>query len=238
MTDESQRLAKHVAAMVPCSRSQAEQYIEGGWVRVDGKIVEEPQFRVSDSQKVVLDPDATLLSLGPVTVLMHKPPGMPMDQAAGQIGPGTHAADDASGIRLVKKHFKDLQAVTPLMREASGLVVFTQNPGIARKLIEDARGTEQEVVVEVSGQIAERGLQRLCHGLSFNGQPLPPIKVSWQNETRLRFALKGIAPGQVPSMCEQVGLRVVAMKRIRIGRVPMGQLPAGQWRYLLAHERF
>lgn len=40
------RLAKRVAELVPCSRREAEQYIEGGWVRVDGKVVEEPQFRV------------------------------------------------------------------------------------------------------------------------------------------------------------------------------------------------
>ena len=40
------RLAKRVAELVPCSRREAEQYIEGGWVRVDGSVVEEPQFRV------------------------------------------------------------------------------------------------------------------------------------------------------------------------------------------------
>jgi 23S rRNA pseudouridine2604 synthase len=67
---------------------------------------------------------------------------------------------------------------------------------------------------------------------------LPPVKVSWLNETRLRFALKGIAPGLVPWMCEQVGLRVLALKRIRIGRLPMAGLSPGQWRYLQAGERF
>ena len=42
--------------------------------------------------------------------------------------------------------------------------------------------------------------------------------MSWQNETKLRFALKGIRPGQIPAMCEAVGLRVLGIKRIRIGR--------------------
>jgi len=42
----------------------------------------------------------------------------------------------------------------------------------------------------------------------------------------------------VPSMCEQVGLRVTALKRIRIGRVPMAQIAPGQWRYLHEGERF
>ena len=76
------------------------------------------------------------------------------------------------------------------------------------------------------------------HGLSFNGRPLQPIKVSWQNENRLRFALKGIRPGQITSMCEAVGLRVEAIKRIRIGRVPLAKVPEGAWRFLQGWERF
>ena len=64
------------------------------------------------------------------------------------------------------------------------------------------------------------------------------MKVSWQNETRLRFALKGVKPGQIEHMCRMVNLTVVSMKRIRIGRVPMASLPAGQWRYLHDYERF
>ena len=84
--------------------------------------------------------------------------------------------------------------------------------------------------------------QRLGHGLSFNGRPLPPVKVSVSSrndaQTRLRFALKGVRPGQVPFMCDSVGLRLLALKRIRLGRVALAQLPPGQWRYLLPHERF
>ena len=97
---------------------------------------------------------------------------------------------------------------------------------------------EQEFIVEVSGDIMENGLALLNHGLPFNGKPLPPIKVSWQNETRLRFALKNVQPGQIAHMCQMVGLDVVAMKRLRIGRIPMGAMPSGQWRYLQGYERF
>jgi 23S rRNA pseudouridine2604 synthase len=82
------------------------------------------------------------------------------------------------------------------------------------------------------------GLTRLNHKLVFNGRTLPPAKVSWQNETRLRFALKGAQPGQIAQMCNSVGLKVLSMKRIRIGRVSMAKLPPGQWRYLAPHERF
>ncbi|MFZ4479619.1 MAG: S4 domain-containing protein, partial [Rhodoferax sp.] len=69
-----ERLAKRVAAMVPCSRREAEQYIEGGWVRVDGQVVEEPQFRVL-RQRVELDSNASLIGDTAVTLILHKPAG-------------------------------------------------------------------------------------------------------------------------------------------------------------------
>ena len=43
---------------------------------------------------------------------------------------------------------------------------------------------------------------------------------------------------QIRRMCEQVGLFVTGLKRVRIGRVNLGHLPVGQWRYLAPHERF
>jgi len=52
------------------------------------------------------------------------------------------------------------------------------------------------------GRAVADGLKLLNHGLSYNGKPLPPAKVSWQSETRLRFALKGVLPGQIAHMCK------------------------------------
>jgi len=249
------RLAKRVAEQLGCSRSTAEQFIEGGFVSVDGRVVEAPGARVRPDQGVAVAPDASPLALTPVTLLLHKPPGFEAGlgatdggaqgsrsqgapQAATLLGTASHLPGDASGIRVLQRHFRQLECFTPLPTEASGLVVYTQDRRIARKLAEDIEALEQECIVEVKGAIAPGGLQRLCHGLSFNGRPLPPIKVSWQNETRLRFALKGIRPGQVPAMCEAVGLAVVSLKRIRIGRVPLAKVPEGQWRYLQPWEKF
>ena len=48
------RLAKRLAAQANCSRSQAEQYIEGGWVRVDGQVIESVGARVLAHQKIEL----------------------------------------------------------------------------------------------------------------------------------------------------------------------------------------
>ncbi|MEN9985605.1 MAG: hypothetical protein RI925_1107, partial [Pseudomonadota bacterium] len=43
---------------------------------------------------------------------------------------------------------------------------------------------------------------------------------------------------QIRRMCDLVGLRVVGLKRIRIGKVMLGDLPPGQWRYLAPDETF
>src|SRR5690606_29390322 len=91
---------------------------------------------------------------------------------------------------------------------------------------------------EVEGSLEPWGLSRLSHGLTFEGRELPPGKVSWQNETRLRFALKGPRPGQLRDMCTQVGLEVVSIRRLRIGRIPLAKMPPGAWRYLPVGEKF
>ena len=98
-------------------------------------------------------------------------------------------------------------------------------------------------LIEVSGEMAPYGLKRLNHGLAYGGRELPSCKVSWQNETRLRFAIKDVRNGQLRDMCAQVGLDVVSIRRLRIGRIPIGKgpegaMPPGQWRYLPVGEKF
>ena len=81
-------------------------------------------------------------------------------------------------------------------------------------------------------------LDKLRHGLSLDGQALKPAQVDWQNPEQLRFVLTEGKKRQIRRMCELVGLKVVGLKRIRMGRVVLGMLPPGQWRYLGANERF
>lgn len=234
------RLAKRVADQVPCSRREAELYIEGGFVLVDGVTVEEPGARVEPRQSVTLAPDASLLEIHPVTIIVNKPAGV--NAGIGSEGRPVLSClrEDARveamrGERFLKCHLKNLTMEPWLDTQATGLVVLTQEFGVSRRLQE---GLEQEYIVDVTGQIIDNGLALLNHGLPFNGKPLPPLKASWQNEHRLRFAVKAPKPGQLVHMCRLVGLEVVAMKRIRIGRIAMSSLPLGQWRYLKPGERF
>jgi 23S rRNA pseudouridine2604 synthase len=236
MTD-SVRLAKRVVEVAACSRSEAVQYIEGGWVTVDGTVVEEPGVRVLPQQQVVLLPKASLVQMDPATILLHKPAGMTLDAAYASISAATLYAQDRSGRRFLQTHLRKMDSTDAFEAQASGLVVFTQDWRIARKIIDDSATLEHEFIVEVKGDIAPDGIERLNRSPKFNGKPTV-AKVSWQSEKRLRFAIKGPQSGQIAYLCELVGLRIVEMRLIRLGRVAMSALPVGQWRYLLGYERF
>lgn len=239
---ESVRLAKRLAADLSCSRGDAERYIEGGWVAVDGKTVEELGARVAPGQTVALLPGAKLEDIKPVTVLVHKPAGTYADNEPGSaldlIIPKNLMPGDRSGRRYLKRMFNGLKLVTPLERAASGLVVYTQEYAVSRKLMEEGKLVEQEYVAQVTGKLSDSDLARLQRGMAFEGRAATPMKVSWQNETHLRFALKTPPLGFIEYVCDTAGLQLQQLRRIRIGRLPLAGMAAGQWRYRLDYERF
>ncbi len=252
-TAELQRLAKRLAAQVPCSRRDAELYIAGGWVRVDGTVVEEPMARVNDAQAVTLDARARLEPLVPVTLIWHKPAGqvlpeaafLPDELAARWLAPATRFKGDRSGVRPLKAHGHRLLPVSPLDAGASGLMVFTQNPGVQRKITDASSPLEHEWLVEVQDDAElddaarrEAVLQSLGKLLFFEGTSLPTARASWQSERRLRLAIKGNLPGQVDFLAERAGLKLAGVRRLRLGRIGLDGLPSGEWRYLAAQERF
>jgi 23S rRNA pseudouridine2604 synthase len=171
------RLARRIADLMHCSRVEAEQYVEGGWVSVDGQVVEEPQCMVS-TEAIEIDPDARLETTEPATILLHKPIGFDAisgrNPAAALVSPETHWSEDPSGIRVLKRHFIRLTPLVPLDSDASGLMVLSQDGRVWRRLTEDRDEIEQEYIVDTAGEIGPYGLRRLNHGLSFNGRALPP----------------------------------------------------------------
>ncbi len=179
--------------------------------------------------------------------------------------PRTHWREDPSPHRFSPPQLRGLAPAGRLDIDSVGLLVLTQDGRVARQLIGEDSGMEKEYLVRVAyhglGKPAPMGqlvriddddaittnvqavfppamLARLRHGLSLDGQPLKPARVDWQNPEQLRFILTEGKKRQIRRMCEQVGLKVVGLKRIRVGRIVLGNLPAGQWRYLGADERF
>lgn len=219
MSDDAIRLNKRVADVLGCSRTEAERYIAGAWVTVDGSVVEESGARVTMDQAIALLPGAVAAEIAPVTIILNKNAG---DEAGIRLL--TPEGQHGNG-QFLRAHLNNLKLVASLEAEANGLVVFTQDYRVERKFSEPV---EHELIVEVSGKIKEGGLAQLNQGM----------KVSWQNETRLRFATKIFKPGLIERLCRDAGLSVRSIKRIRLGRLPLSSLPAGQWRYLTDFERF
>ncbi|ARV20092.1 hypothetical protein AEP_03167 [Curvibacter sp. AEP1-3] len=261
-----ERLSKRVMSLKDCSRKEAEQYIEGGWVQVNGVVVEEPQHRV-DLETITLDPNASLMELTPVTLLLNKPAGhtdgleeltpvragapartgapgrkAPPANARTLLTPANHWEGDPTDTRVLKRHFNHLEADVELETGATGLVVFTQDWRTTRKLTEDMSTMEHEFLVEVKGEVELDALKPIAYALKDERLDLPQVKVSVNSTTpessRLRFAIKGSHPGLIAFLCEKAGLHILGMKRIRLGRVALSDLPVGQWRYLAGWEKF
>jgi len=229
---EGIRLAKRVAALAGCSRREAELLIENGAVRVDGHPALLPQSRVQPHQQVEIEAGARPEPVLPVTLLLHKPAGLRIEQAHTLLVAANLAPAHGTP-RFLPAHARGQQCMTPLETGASGLVAFTQEFRIERKLHEDASVIEHEIMVDVAGAVSPEQLARFER---------TPARVSigrqTPEQTGLRFALKGAQPGQVAHLCDRMELRILAMRRIRIGRVPLAGLAPGQWRYLAPQERF
>jgi 23S rRNA pseudouridine2604 synthase len=242
---EKIRLSKLMSERGICSRREADAFIERGLVYVDGAVVDTLGAKVDPASEITLDPRALSSQSLLVTILLNKPvgyvsgtPEKGYKPAASLIRKDTHYDGDGSGIRFSASHLKGLAPAGRLDIDSQGLIVFTQDGRVAKRLIGDSSGVEKEYLVRVEGNLTDEGLALLRHGLTLDGRKLRPADVSWQNSDQLRFVLTEGRKRQIRRMCELVGLKVTGLKRIRIGSVKLGRLPVGSWRYLDPDEKF
>jgi 23S rRNA pseudouridine2604 synthase len=233
------RVSKLMSERGLCSRREADEYIEKGWVFVDGVRVVELGTRVLPSQAITLDKRAA--SVSRVTVLLHKPLGYVSGQAEDGYQPAITLIKpeaQAGEGRFSREHLKGLAPAGRLDIDSTGLLVLTQDGRVAKLLIGDDSPVDKEYLVKVEGRLDDAGLKSLNHGLSLDGVALRPARVEWAGRGQLRFVLREGRKRQIRRMCELVGLKVTALKRIRIGKVLLGDLPPGRWRYLRDGEAF
>jgi 23S rRNA pseudouridine2604 synthase len=244
--NEAIRLSKLMSQRGICSRREADRFIEQGLVMVDGKVVDKLGTKIYPEQIITLTKGAADKQQARVTLLLNKPVGV----VSGQAEKGHKPA-----IRLIlpqnqylsspweNKKFNPriLQGLAPAGRldiDSRGLLVLTQDGVIARKLIGADSEIEKEYLVWVKGQISNRALKRLRHGIVLDGKALKPAIVKQLNPSRLKIILKEGRKRQIRRMCDEVGLKVTGLTRTRIGKVRLGDLPPGQWRFLRADESF
>ncbi|BEV15321.1 rRNA pseudouridine synthase [Herbaspirillum sp. DW155] len=246
---EPVRLSKRMSELGLCSRREADEWIEKGWVRVDGQVVSVLGSKVLPHQKVTVERQASAEQAQRVTILINKPMGYVSGQAEDGYKPAvvlvneqSRWAEDQTEMRFHPRQLKSLVPAGRLDIDSVGLLVLTQDGRIAKQLIGEDSAVDKEYLVRVQytrpGKLPESDLKRLNHGLIMDGKPLRPAKVMWQNEDQLRFILREGKKRQIRRMCDMVGLKVIGLKRVRIGGVKLGELPTGQWRYLRPDEKF
>jgi 23S rRNA pseudouridine2604 synthase len=247
------RLNKRMADLGLCSRREGDDWIARGWVRVNGvpAVMGQP---VALDARIEVAREAEQQQRQQVTILINKPVGYVSGQAedghepaVALVQPQNRWSECNSRMRWGHEQLRGLAPAGRLDIDSIGLLVLTQDGRVARLLIGEDSDMEKEYLVRVSyGQetlnvqaaFPRDQLALLRHGLSLDGEALRPAQVDWQNPEQLRFVLKQGKKRQIRRMCEQVGLFVTGLKRVRIGRVNLGHLPIGQWRYLAPHEQF
>lgn len=246
------RLSKRMGELGICSRREADSWIEKGWVSVDGVKITELGTKIRPDQKITINNAAKTEQAEKVTILLNKPLGYVSGQAEDGYEPAkvlitdeNHWSEDP-----VKKVFKPFQrkGLVPAGRldiNSTGLLVLTQDGRVAKKLIGEESNVDKEYIVRVTpadgtsnADFPEEKLQLLNFGLEIDGKKLLRAKVEWINDNQLRFVLREGRNRQIRKMCEAVGLKVLQLKRVRIGGINLGKLPVGKWRYLQENEFF
>ncbi|MBE2257445.1 MAG: pseudouridine synthase [Rhodobacteraceae bacterium] len=245
LAKESPRLSKLVSQLAQCSRREADEWIENGWVSVDGVAVNRLGARVSPKARIMIKEVARKQAAESVTIVFHQPreeanaaieKGRPA--VAASIRADNRWCEDNTAYSFQASHLRGLALAGKLDGDEGGMLAFTQEGSVARRLTGRDSRLEKEYHVRVEGELAADGLELLRHGLSLDNVKLPKIQVSWLSEQQMRFVMHDARPGQIRRMCELVGLQVTDIKRVRIGSVSLGKLPPGQWRYLRDDERF
>ena len=237
--DEPVRINKWLGQTGVCSRREADALIADGLVSVDGDVVADAGRKLEPGQTLTLNDRATATLAEGVTIVMHKP----MGYVSGQPEPNKLPA-----VRLVTDNNRVGDGVTPadevslppigrLDEDSRGLLLLSSDGVVAKAVIGPQSDLDKEYLVRVTGDITEKKLKILRHGLMLDGRQLKPAYVSRMESFRLKFILREGRNRQIRRMCEMVDLEVVDLIRVRIGPLKLDNLPEGKWRMLTPEER-
>lgn len=242
------RLSKLMTEKGLCSRREADELISQGLVYVNGEKVNQLGHKVTPDVRVTLDPKALRRQKELVTILVNKPVGIVSAQAEDGYVPAVELIQEENFFsedgsppekNLTELTFQGLAVVGRLDIDSHGLLIFTQDGRLVKKIIGETVETEKEYLVridtdnlDIHSSEVDHKLALLRHGLELDGKSLKPAKVEWLNENQLRVILVEGKKRQIRRMCELVGLKILGLKRVRIGNIKLGKLPLGKWRYL------
>lgn len=237
---EPQRVNRWLAQSGVCSRREAEALIGQGLVSIDGEVVTDLGRKIEPGQTLVLSDAAGAKRETAFSVLIHKPVGVVSAQPEGKQVP---AARLLTRERLwgppapIPGAHDSLPPLGRLDMDSRGLLILSQDGVLAKALIGPESALDKEYLVTVRGELNERKLGLLRHGLELDGRKLKPATVEVVGDRRLRFVLTEGRNRQIRRMCDLVELKVVDLFRTRIGNLTLGDMPEGRWRPITADER-
>jgi 23S rRNA pseudouridine2605 synthase len=232
-------LARALSKLGVTSRSQAREWIEGGRVSVDGRVVRDPERRVDpDVARLAVD-GAPVAASARVYLALHKPKGVVTTRSDEHgrktvydvLATAPLAADVADKARWVAP-------VGRLDRDSSGLLLLTNDTPWGAGIADPRSAVTKTYHVRVQPRITPQHLARLSAPLSEEFGP--PVAVSVVREsprgTWLEITLTEGKNREIRRMCARLGYRVETLVRIRIGPIALGDLKPGEVRRLTSQE--
>ena len=227
-----ERLQKLMSSCGLCARRTAEAWIQAGRVTVNG--IPAQLGDRADLEKDVVEVDGVPLHREEkrTYLMLYKPRGYV-----------TTLSDEQGRKTVAQLVFGCGCRVWPVGRldlDSEGLLLLTDDGDLTHKLIHPSHEIEKEYLVWVKGNV-DKALPILNGPMELDGQPLATVQVTkghvTDEVTQLVFVLRQGKNRQIRRMCEQVGLTVTRLKRIREGGICLDRsLKIGKWRYLTQQE--
>ncbi len=227
------RLQKIIANAGIASRREAERLIDEGRVSVNGLVV--------GQQGTLADPKVDRIKVnGRLLPAQEKKIYMVFNKPRGCL---TTVKDDRER-PTVMDFFKDLPArLYPVGRldfNTEGLLLFTNDGELSKKLLSPKSNVPRTYVVKVRGVPDEKDLNRLRKGVRLDNRPTGPMKVHVQRTTGKNSVLSmQLTEGKyrhIKRVCEKVGHPIVKINRTRFGNLDLTGLPLGAYRFLTFRE--
>jgi 23S rRNA pseudouridine2605 synthase len=220
---EGERIAKAIARAGLASRREAEAWIAAGRVVVNGEKITSPALNVTPADSVMVDGQPLPVRERTRLFLFHKPRGLVTTHADPQ---GRPTVFDA-----LPKHLPRLISVGRLDANTEGLLLLTNDGGLARTLELPSTGWTRRYRVRANGQVTQLRLDRLRHGIEIDGLRYGPIDARLDREQGanvwLTFAMREGKNREVKNVLGHLGLAVNRLIRVSFGPFQLGELPVG-----------
>ena len=225
------RINKYIASAGICSRRKADELIEQGRVKVNGAVLREPGFDVSEGDLVLVDGKPVTGSERFVYYALNKP--------AGYVTTTSDEMDRPTVMELMTEVSARVFPVGRLDYETTGLLIMTNDGDLANHITHPSKKVFKTYLAEIDGEISLGQAEQLRRGVDIGGYTTRPAQVEILRQaghSKVRISISEGKNRQVRRMFKAVGFNVVSLQRISIGRVLLGHLHEGHYRRLTAEE--